>query len=118
MEILSTDTRPPLGPQRRSPRVSLCVAVELRHGQDIGASTTVRVNRHGALVRLSRLLPIGSMLEMRNLVSGEAGRFRVAWVGPADQGTRLFDIGVEMLDVKPSFWGARYEHLSVRALSH
>jgi hypothetical protein len=98
--------------------VDLCVAVELRRETELGASTTVRVNRHGALVRSPRMLAVGDELEVRNLLSGEAGRFRVAWAGPTVDNARLFDLGLELLDERPGFWGARYEHLSRWAQDH
>jgi hypothetical protein len=98
--------------QRRSRRVDLCVAVELRQSQEIGASTTVRVNRHGALLRAPQRLGVGEQLQVRNLVSGESSWFRVAWAGPSDDASRWFELGIEMLEQRPRFWGARYEHLS------
>jgi hypothetical protein len=98
--------------QRRSIRVDLCVAVELRQQEEIGASTTVRVNRHGALLRAPQPLGVGEQLQVRNLVSGESSWFRVAWAGPADDDSRSYDLGIEMLEQRPRFWGARYEHLT------
>ena len=87
------------------------MAVVIRTGGRTEDAKTVNVNRHGALIACPAIHPVGSVLRIRNLTSGQEARFRVVWVAPAANSWD-FKLGVEMLDESPTFWGPRYDSVA------
>jgi hypothetical protein len=92
---------------RRSPRVPLEMPVRLsRRGASWTARTAV-VNREGALV----LSPVP--LRERETIRitrghGQTAMCRVAWCG-GEVAPGLHQVGLELIDPSPAFWGPAYE---------
>jgi len=91
--------------------VDLQIPIELTVFGECLQTTTVLVSRHGAMVRYSTTLPVGTRLEIRNLVSGAKATFRVVWAWPDGELEGQVKLGLEMVESAASFWGAAYERL-------
>lgn len=61
----------------------------------------------GAMVRLSRILPMGAEVAVTNRFSQQTAQFRVVWVRDY-QGGDLWEIGIESLKPLDDFWGVRF----------
>jgi len=61
----------------------------------------------GAMIRTSRMLKIGTEVEITNRFSQQTAKFRVAWVKEPERG-ELWEIGVESLEPLDDFWGVRF----------
>ena len=61
----------------------------------------------GAMVRMSRMLEIGTEVELTNRFSQLTAKFRVVWV-KAPQDGDLWEIGIESLQPLGDFWGVRF----------
>jgi hypothetical protein len=88
------------------------VPVEVRgtaaDGKPLEESThTGVVGVLGAMIRTSRMLQIGSEVEVTNRFSQQTARFRVAWVKEHRDG-ELWEIGIESLAPLDDFWGVRF----------
>jgi hypothetical protein len=95
---------------RRSPRVLLRVDVRVEHDGSAHNAHTVVVNRHGALMLSPVLLEDGTTLTVWNSETGESARFAVVFNGGEDL-PGLHKIGIELLELRPFFWGWEYERL-------
>jgi hypothetical protein len=88
------------------------VPVEVR-GMAIDGATleeethTGVIGELGAMVRTSRMLQMGTEVELTNRFSQQTAKFRVVWVrDPQDD--NLCEIGVESLQPLSGFWGVRF----------
>ena len=97
---------------RQSSRVNMRVPVEVRCKAPDGSlieesAQTGVVGVYGAMVRMSRSLPIGTEVELTNHFSQQTATFRVAWAKDGD-GSGTWEIGVESLAPLGDFWGVRF----------
>jgi hypothetical protein len=92
-------------------RVTLRVPLAVQHAGRGWTVETAVVNRGGGMV----LSPVScveeSILHAANPETGQTAHLRVVWCGGEDFPGR-FKVGLEFLDERPSFWGARYEALA------
>lgn len=61
----------------------------------------------GAMILISRMLKVGSEVEITNRFSQRTARFRVAWVKDGHNG-QVWETGVESLEPLDDFWGVRF----------
>lgn len=97
---------------RQSSRVNMRVPVEVRCKAPDGSwieesAQTGVVGVHGAMVRMSRALEVGTEIELTNHFSQRTATFRVAWAKNED-GNGAWEIGVESLEPLGDFWGVRF----------
>lgn len=97
---------------RQGSRVVMRVPVEVRainaDGTALDESThTGVVGSMGAMVLLSRELPIGREVQLTNRFSQQTASFRVAWVRHQADG-ELWETGIESLRPLDGFWGVRF----------
>ncbi len=62
----------------------------------------------GAMIWTSRMLQIGTEVELTNRFSQQTAKFRVAWVKGQRDGDELWETGVESLRPLDDFWGVRF----------
>ena len=62
----------------------------------------------GAMIWTSRMLQIGTEVELTNRFSQQTAKFRVAWVNDNQNGEELWETGVESLRPLDDFWGVRF----------
>ncbi len=102
--------------RRRSPRLTLEVPVRVKWHDSHGTlqeetSHTAVLNRHGALLYLSRPLPPDTMLRLTNLSNGRVAFSRVVWTGDTLSDGRA-RVGIELTQsVGYEFWGTLAVHL-------
>jgi hypothetical protein len=106
-----TDT-PQFDKERQGARVVMRVPVEVRgtaaDGNPLEESThTGVVGVLGAMIWTSRMLQIGTEVELTNRFSQKTAKFRVAWVKDQQDGER-WETGVESLLPLDDFWGVRF----------
>ncbi|MDA2913980.1 hypothetical protein MYX77_08500 [Acidobacteriia bacterium AH_259_A11_L15] len=97
--------------RRRSSRLTLEVPVHVLWHDEKGTlleetTRTAIVNRHGALLYLSRALPLDKPVRLVNLANDHVAFARVVWVGDTlpDGQAR---VGIELTtSVSYEFWGA------------
>jgi hypothetical protein len=99
--------------RRESARVVMRVPVEVRgtsvDGVPLEESTyTGVVGVLGAMIWTSRMLQIGTEVELTNRFSQQTAKFRVAWVKDHRDGEALWETGVESLRPLDDFWGVRF----------
>ena len=70
------------------------------------AHTSV-VGVFGAMIRTSRMLKIGTEVEVTNRFSQQTVKFHVVWVNQP-QGGDLWEIGIESAEPLDGFWGVRF----------
>ena len=61
----------------------------------------------GAMIWTSRMLRVGTEVELTNRFSQQTAKFRVAWVKD-QQDSELWETGVESLEPLDDFWGVRF----------
>ena len=61
----------------------------------------------GAMIWTSRILQVGTEVELTNRFSQQTAKFRVAWVKDQPDGG-LWETGVESLRPLDDFWGVRF----------
>jgi hypothetical protein len=66
------------------------------------------VGELGAMIWTSRMLQIGTEVELTNRFSQQTAKFRVAWVKDQQDGERLWQTGVESVHPLDHFWGVRF----------
>jgi hypothetical protein len=93
-------------------RVVMRVPVEVRgtavDGNPLEESThTGVVGVLGAMIWTSRMLQVGTEVELTNRFSQQTAKFRVAWVKDQRDG-ELWETGVESLRPLDDFWGVRF----------
>jgi hypothetical protein len=98
--------------QRQGARVVMRVPVEVRgtavDGNPLEESThTGVVGVLGAMIWTSRMLQVGTEVELTNRFSQQTAKFRVAWVKDQQEG-ELWETGVESLQPLDDFWGVRF----------
>jgi hypothetical protein len=97
--------------RRQDARVHMRVPVEVRaiaDGSPLEEKThTGVVGVLGAMVRMSRMLEIGTEVELTNRFSQLTARFRVVWVKTPQDG-EMWEIGIESLEPLGDFWGVRF----------
>jgi hypothetical protein len=120
--------------KRRSQKVKLSIPLRI-HGTD-GAgrpyeceARTVDLNRHGARIRISRLLAAGETIRVRNVSNRREADFRVAGpVSPLTKEGGVFGVlgpvsedpakrrsyGIECLDTSMNFWGITFPRAAER----
>ena len=62
----------------------------------------------GAMIWTSRMLQIGTEVELTNRFSQQTAKFRVAWVKDQRDGEELWETGIESLRPLDDFWGVRF----------
>ena len=62
----------------------------------------------GAMIWTSRMLQIGTEVELTNRFSQQTAKFRVAWVKDLRDGEELWETGIESLRPLDDFWGVRF----------
>ncbi len=62
----------------------------------------------GAMIWTSRMLQIGTEVELTNRFSQQTAKFRVAWVKDQRDGDEHWETGVESLRPLDDFWGVRF----------
>jgi hypothetical protein len=98
--------------QRQGARVVMRVPVEVR-GITMDGSPLVEsahtgvVGELGAMIWTSRMLQVGTEVELTNRFSQQTATFRVAWVKDQQEGG-LWETGVECLRPLDDFWGVRF----------
>jgi PilZ domain len=98
--------------RRRSSRVQTKIPVRIvANGDDgqsrDGAAETLSVSRHGALIRVPFLPPMGSRIELQHGLSNEKREFRViSSRGGEEHGP--FELGVEIYYPARNFWGVHF----------
>jgi hypothetical protein len=118
--------------KRRSQRVKISVPLRI-HGTDSAGrpyeceARTVDLNRHGARVRVARLLVGGETIRVRNVGNRREALFRVAGpVSPLTKEGGLFGVlgpvsedptkrqcyGIECLDTTINFWGITFPRVA------
>ena len=60
------------------------------------------------MIWTSRMLQIGTEVELTNRFSQQPAKFRVAWVKNHQDGEELRETGVESLRPLDDFWGVRF----------
>ncbi len=103
---------PQFNKQRQGSRVVMRVPVEVRgtaaDGTSFDESThTGVVGVLGAMIWTSRILQVGTEVEVTNRFSQQTAKFRVAWVKDQPDGG-LWETGVESLLPLDDFWGVRF----------
>jgi hypothetical protein len=98
--------------RREGARVVMRVPVEVRgtsvDGNPLEESThTGVVGVLGAMIWTSRMLQVGTEVELTNRFSQQTAKFRVAWVKDQRDG-ELWETGVESLRPLDDFWGVRF----------
>jgi hypothetical protein len=98
--------------QRQGARVVMRVPVEVRgitvDGSPLEESThTGVVGELGAMIWTSRMLQVGTEVELTNRFSQQTAKFRVAWVKD-QQDHGLWETGVECMLPLDHFWGVRF----------
>jgi len=98
--------------RRQEGRAQMRVPVEIRctvaDGRLLEEKThTGVVGVHGAMVRMSCMLEMGTELELTNHFSQQTAKFHVVWVRNAED-SELWEIGVESLQPLGDFWGVRF----------
>ena len=89
-------------------RVPIEVTGTMEQGTVFQESThTGTVGAFGAMIHMSRLLPLNAEIEVTNRFSQQTERFRVVWVGPQHAGG-LWEIGIEAFRTLEDFWGVRF----------
>ena len=88
------------------------VPVEVRgateDGKPLEESThTGVVGVLGAMIWMSRKLPIGTEVELTNRFSQQTAKFRVVWVKDP-KGGEPWETGIESLQPLDDFWGVRF----------
>ena len=88
------------------------VPVEVRgitvDGSPLEESThTGVVGELGAMIWTSRMLQVGTEVELTNRFSQQTAKFRVVWAKDA-QDIGLWEIGLESLQPLGDFWGVRF----------
>jgi len=106
------DRRKAPSPRRRSVRAELEVPVVVRLTAKDGspqeeATHTKVVNAHGCLLLLKAVVVEGLSIELINPDTNEVRRGRVVFCGAVDSAGRT-QVGVELEDPDPKFWGQRY----------
>jgi len=99
--------------RREASRVVMRVPVEVRgtapDGIPLEESThTGVIGALGAMIWLSRMLQIGTEVELTNRFSQRTAKFRVAWVKDHRDGEELWETGIESLRPLDDFWGVRF----------
>jgi hypothetical protein len=99
--------------RREGARVVMRVPVEVRgtavDGIPLEESThTGVVGVLGAMIWTSRMLQIGTEVEITNRFSQQTAKFRVAWVKDNRDGEELWEAGVESVRPLDDFWGVRF----------
>ena len=61
----------------------------------------------GAMIWTSRMLQVGTEVELTNRFSQRTAKFRVVWVKDQRDG-ELWETGVESLQPLDDFWGVRF----------
>ena len=97
---------------RRFGRATLRVPVKVSGTSADGTaleedSFTGVVGELGAMIRTSRLLRMGSEVEVTNRFSQQTARFRVVWVKERQE-DNLWVTGIESLSPVEEFWGVRF----------
>jgi hypothetical protein len=97
---------------RLSARVVMRVPVEIRgiavDGKPLEEPThTGVIGALGAMIWTSRMLQVGTEVELTNRFSQQTAKFRVAWVKDQQDG-ELWETGVESLHPLDDFWGVRF----------
>jgi len=98
--------------RRQEGRVQMRVPVEVRctvaGGRLLEEKThTGVVGVHGAMVRMSCMVEMGTEVELTNHFSQQTEKFRVVWARSAEDGD-LWEIGVESMKPLGDFWGVRF----------
>jgi hypothetical protein len=98
--------------RRSGARVVMRVPVEVRgtavDGTTLEESThTGVVGVQGAMIWTSRMLQVGTEVELTNRFSQQTAKFRVVWVKDQPDG-ELWETGVESLQPLDDFWGVRF----------
>ena len=97
--------------KRRSYRLTLEIPIHIEYfpndpGRLVSDTVTIKVNGHGALLRVPWGVPLGQELLMQNSSSLETQHATVVFVEYADSGN--FDVGVEFNRPNPTFWGVTF----------
>lgn len=61
----------------------------------------------GAMIWTSRMLQVGTVVEVTNRFSQRTASFRVAWVKESQEG-KPWETGLESLQPLDDFWGVRF----------
>jgi hypothetical protein len=96
---------------RRSRRVALQVAILVyepgtENRSVVDDTFAVMVNKHGAMIALSRNVQNGQLLLVINKKTKESKECRVAHIGPT-QGEKRW-VGIEFTQAAPEFWGISF----------
>ncbi len=109
-----TGKRPPAKTeQRRGIRFPVVVPIEAKWQEASGKSVketaqAKEVNAQGGLLDMKTYPSVGSQLELKNLLSGEAFRARVVAIRRSKEGNVL-GIAVELLIPSETFWGVNFQ---------
>ena len=106
-------TGPPIKEEkRRGVRFPVVVPVEAKWQDATGknikeTASAVEVNAQGGLLQMKVCPSVGSHLELKNLLSGEAFRARVVGTRRSTE-DRLLGVAVELLVPSETFWGVNF----------
>ncbi|MGH9862706.1 MAG: hypothetical protein ACRD35_04710, partial [Candidatus Acidiferrales bacterium] len=96
-------------PDRRSTRVLIEIPIVLSSVKTRGIpfeapAVTMIVNKHGAKVRTTKHMQVGTYVRVTNPSTNRSQLARVAWVGKSDDTIARLAFGIELLDPE-NFWG-------------
>jgi hypothetical protein len=109
----TTGNDPPVKPEkRRGARFPVVVPVEAKWQAANGkimkeAANAVEVNAQGGLLQMNVYPSVGSHLDLKNLLSGEAFRARVVGTRRSTE-DRVLGVAVELLIPSETFWGVNF----------
>src|SRR5579859_7100880 len=98
--------------KRRSDRLMFTIALRAEGVTEKGEAFdcpghATAVNRHGAQIRLDRIVAVGRQVRLVNLDNGAAGDFRVVRM-LASSSPDGVEFAVEALGDYPTFWGIEF----------
>jgi hypothetical protein len=108
-----TPNEPPIKEEkRRGARFPVVVPVEAKWQDATGKNTketanAVEVNAQGGLLQMKVYPSVGSHLDLKNLLSGEAFRARVVGTRRSTE-DRVLGVAVELLIPSETFWGVNF----------
>jgi hypothetical protein len=108
-----TENEPPSQTEkRRGVRFPVVVPVEAKWQEASGknikeAANAIEVNAQGGLLQMKVYPSVGSHLDLKNLLSGEAFRARVVGTRRSTE-DRVLGVAVELLVPSETFWGVNF----------
>jgi hypothetical protein len=112
MDEMSENDPPVKAEKRRGARFPVIVPVEAKWQEASGknikeTANAIEVNAQGGLLQMKVYPSVGSHLDLKNLLSGEAFRARVVGTRRSAE-DRVLGVAVELLVPSETFWGVNF----------